>query len=180
MEERIKPYLPTDKSLTGVFPNISTAERAYGLLRASDYGEDEISLLMSDEAHRRYFPAPELKGQVVGDKVDQGPVLGSAIGAGTGSMLGALLGEAVVPVLSGIGLMVVGPLAAILTGAVLGGMCGGMVGSLLGLGLAEDQAKIYEKRIAEEKILIAVNPRSAQDARSIAREWESFGGEVIS
>jgi hypothetical protein len=179
MEERIKPYLPADKSLTGVFPNISTAERAYELLREMDYEEGEISMLISDEAHMRYFPAPELKGEVVGDSIAKGPGLGSAIGAGTGTMIGAILGEAAVPVLSGIGLVAVGPLAAILTTAVIGGMCGGLMGSLLGIGLPEDHAKKYEKKIVEGNILIAVNPRSGKDAQLISREWQSAGGELI-
>jgi hypothetical protein len=179
MEDQIKPYLPSDKSLAGVFPNMSTAERGYGMLTEMGYGEDEISLLMSDEAHTRYFPAPELKAAVVGDRIVEGPGLGSVIGAGTGTMLGAILGEAAVPVLSGIGLVVVGPLAAILTGAALGGMCGGILGSLLGIGLSEDHAKDYAKKIAEGRILIALNPRSEEDARMISREWEDIGGEVI-
>jgi hypothetical protein len=165
--------------LTGVFPNISTAERAYELLREMDYEEGEISILMSDEAHMRYFPAPELKGEVVGGSLVKGPGLGSAIGAGTGTMLGAILGGASVPVLSAIGLVVVGPLAAILTTAVIGGMCGGLMGSLLGIGLSEDHAKKYEKQIAEGNILIAVNPRSGTDAQMIAREWQSSGAELI-
>jgi hypothetical protein len=42
MEEHIKPYLPSDKSLTGVFPNMSIAERAYGMLTEKGFGEDEI------------------------------------------------------------------------------------------------------------------------------------------
>jgi hypothetical protein len=179
MEERIKAYLPSDKSLTGVFPNISTGEGAYRLLRQMGFGEEEISLLMSDEAHLRYFPAPDLKGEVVGDRMREGPGLGGVIGAGTGTMLGAILGEAAVPVLSGIGLVVVGPLAAILTTAALGGMCGGMLGSLLGMGLSEEHAKKYENKIAEGKILVAVNPRSPDEAQMIAREWQNIGGEVI-
>jgi hypothetical protein len=73
------------------------------------FGEDDISLLMSDEAHLRYFPAPELKGEVVGERMIEGPGLGGVIGAGTGTMLG----------------------------------------SLLGMGLSEEHAKKYEKRITE-------------------------------
>src|SRR5262245_37712798 len=113
MEERIKAYLPVDKSLSGVFPNISTAERAYGLLKEKAYDEGEISILISDETHMRYFPAHEFKAEVVGERMVEGAGLGSVIGAGTGTMVGAILGEAAVPALSAIGLVAVGPLAAI-------------------------------------------------------------------
>lgn len=179
MDKSIKAHLPADKSLTGVFTDRSSAEHAYGVLMDLGYTEDEISVLMSDEARVRYFPSPGLKGEVVGDKLVGGPGLGGVIGASTGTMLGAILGAAASLALPGVGLVIAGPLAAALAGATLGGMSGGLLGSLLGVGFSEESAKNYEKKIKEGNILIAVNPLSDDDTEKITREWASVGGEII-
>jgi hypothetical protein len=178
MDTSIKTQLPGDKTLTGVFTNRSSAERAYDVLKELNYDKESINILMSDEARLRYFPAPELKGEVIGDKVKEGPGLGGVVGAGTGSALGAIIGAAASLFLPG-GVLVVGPIAAALTGALVGGLSGGMVGSLFGIGIPEEHAKSYEEQIQQGNILIAVNPRSAEEGEQIAEEWRNLGGEVI-
>jgi hypothetical protein len=178
MDQSLKDHLP-DKTLTGVFQERESAEKAYSLLNSLGYSEDEITVLMSDEARVRYFPAPGMKGEVVGNTITEGPGLGGVVGAGAGAAVGAILGAAAAIVLPGVGLVIAGPLAISLAGATLGGLSGGLLGSLLGIGIPEDQAKTYEEKINQGNILIAVNPRSQTEAEKIIQEWQSIGGEVM-
>src|SRR6185295_15181909 len=47
----------TSKSrlVTGLFPDRTTAERAYGDLTSRGYGKDDVHLVMSDDTRKRYF-----------------------------------------------------------------------------------------------------------------------------
>jgi hypothetical protein len=179
MDKSIQTQLPADKTLTGVFPDRQSAEPAYNLLRKLGYHEAEISVLISDEARLRYFPAPGLKGEIIGDKPLEGPGLGGVMGAAAGSSLGAIIGAAISLAVPGIGLLVAGPLASALTGAAVGGLSGGLLGSLLGIGIPEDRAKHYEEKLKGGNILLGVNPRSQDDDRKIMTEWQNLGGEII-
>jgi hypothetical protein len=179
MDESVKAHLPADKSLSGVFHDKKAAEIAYGVLQEMGYGEDEVSVLMSDEARVRYFPSLGLKGEVLGDKINEGPGLGSIVGAGAGTALGAILAAAASLAVPGLGVVVVGPLAAVLTGAVLGGLSGGLLGSLLGVGFSEEHAKTFEDKIKQGNIIISLNPRSEDDAEKIIQQWRDAGGEII-
>ncbi|HKX26940.1 MAG TPA: hypothetical protein VJ302_04525 [Blastocatellia bacterium] len=179
MDTSIKTQLPADKTLTGVFTDRTSAERAYQHLLAGGYNEDDITVLMSDEARIRYFPAPGLKGEVVGDTVREGPGLGAVVGAGAGTALGAIIGAAVSLAMPGVGLIIAGPLAATLTGATLGGLSGGLLGSLLGIGIPEHKAKHYEEQLKAGNILIGVNPHSPDDEQQITEEWRKAGVEII-
>ena len=179
MDTSIKTQLPADKTLTGVFTDRNSAERAYHHLMEMGYSEEEVTILMSDEARIRYFPAPGLKGEVVGDTLREGPGLGAVVGATAGTTLGAIIGAAVSLALPGVGLIIAGPLAATLTGAALGGLSGGLLGSLLGIGIPEQRAKRYEEQIKAGNILIGVNPHSESEEQRITEEWRGVGVEVI-
>ncbi len=179
MDNSIKMHLPADKHLTGVFTDRRSAEHAYGALIKLGYSEDDINVLMSDEARLRYFPAPGLKGELVGNKALEGPGLGAAVGAGTGAVMGAMMGAAVSLAFPGVGLIVAGPLAAALAGAGVGGLTGGLLGSLIGVGIPEHHARDYEEKIKQGNILISVNPRSEEEGNKIIREWRGVGAEII-
>jgi hypothetical protein len=178
MDQSIKTQLPRDKSLSGVFTDIRSGERAYGLLREMGY-LDDVSVLLSDEARVRYFPSPGLKGEVIGDEKGGGLGFGSIVGASAGAALGALLGAAVSLAIPGPGVVIVGALAAVLIGAILGGLSGALLGSLLGIGYSEESAKKSEEKTRPGNVIIGVNPRSEEDAEKIAGEWRAAGGEIV-
>jgi hypothetical protein len=178
MDQSIKTQLPRDKSLNGIFTDRRSGERAYGLLREMGY-MDDVSVLLSDEARVRYFPSPEVKGEVLGDAKDGGLGFGSLVGAVAGMALGALLGAAASLAIPGPGVVIVGPLTAVLIGAILGGLSGGMLGSLLGIGYSEENAKKSEENIRQGNVIIGINPRSEEDAERISREWRAAGGEIV-
>lgn len=179
MDETTKAQLPGDKSLSAVFTDRKSAELAYGLLQEMGYFEDEVSILMSDEARIRYFPSPGLKGEVIGDTLRQGAGFGSIIGAIAGTALGALLGATASLVIPGPGVGFFGPFETVLAAAIVGGVSGGLLGSLLGIGLSGGRPKVSTEKIKRRNVIIAVNPISEEDAEKISREWQTAGGEVI-
>jgi hypothetical protein len=101
-------------------------------------------------------------------KIPQGAGTGAGIGAALGGTLGlfAALTGLVVP---GIGpLLIAGPLF----GAFAGATAGGAVGVLVGLGIPEDEAKLYEERLKKGGILVSVHTESeakTSQARAILK-----------
>jgi hypothetical protein len=93
-------------------------------------------------------------------KVPQAAGAGAGIGAALGGTLGwfAALGGLVVPGLGA--LLIAGPLF----GAFAGATAGGAVGVLVGLGIPEDEAKLYEDRLKTGRVLVSVHTEG--DARN--------------
>lgn len=179
MDKATKAHLPADKSVVAVFAEIDSAERAYTLLKDMGYPEDQINVLMSDETRTMFFNAPHMEVEVVGASATEKPVVATAVGTGTGVLLGAALGAAATLAFPGLGLVIAGPLSAALIGAGFGGMTGGLMGSLIGLGMSETDAKTYEEKIKEGKIIIGVNPRSEEEEQKIVELWRQTGGDLI-
>ena len=179
MDESTKAHVPADKAVVGFFTDGAAGESAYTLLKELGYGENEINVLLSDESKKLYFPDPGFRGEAVGATATSGPAVGAAVGAGTGVVLGGMLGVAAVIALPGIGLLALGPLAAIVTGSGFGGLSGGLLGSLLGVAIPEDQANAYEDKLRKGNILIGVSPRSSEDRQKIINEWDLLGAEIV-
>jgi hypothetical protein len=61
----------------------------------------------------------------------------------------------------------------------VGAAAGGLAGALVGMGIPEYEAKRYEGKLREGRILISVHTDAA-DARDVAREiFEEAGAEDI-
>ena len=154
--------------LTGLFRDRETAERAYQALRSRGYSEADVSLLMSEETRGRLFggtPAAE-----PGSKALEGAGVGAGVGVVTGGVLGALVAAATVAV-PGVGLVIVGPLAAALAGAGVGGAAGGVLGALVGAGVPEERARADDEAVRAGGILLGVAPRSDADREDFERQW---------
>jgi hypothetical protein len=165
-----------DRMLTGMFRDRESAERAYGSVRSRGYGQDDVDLLMSDEARRRHFGEGGDTG--LETKAAEGAGVGAAVGGGLGALLAGLAAAGTIA-LPGIGLIALGPIAAALMGGVIGVATGGLVGALIGYGIPEEQARQYESGIREGHIVIGVRPRSDEDVRYLEHEWRNARGEEI-
>lgn len=91
---------------------------------------------------------------------------GAAGGAAAGGLLGGVggllagLGALAIP---GIGpLLAAGPIAAALAGIAVGATGGGLVGGLIGLGISEDDAKLYDEHVGSGRVLVIVDAEDAQ------------------
>lgn len=166
-------------TLTGLFKDKESAERAYELVIEMGYSPAEASVLMSDETRYRYFRDESSAEAELGNKAIEGAGMGVAIGGVIGGLVGAIAAVGISVPLPGLGLVVAGPLAAALAGASAGGVTGGLLGALIGYGIPEDSAKQYEASIRGGGILLSVLPRNKADAERIDREWKQLGGEVL-
>jgi len=142
-------------------------------LRAVGFSSNDISVLYPDKsgsrdfAHEHHTKAPE----------------GAATGAGAGGVVGGTLG-----LLAGIGTLAIpgvgpfiaaGPLMAALSGAAVGAAVGGITGSLVGMGIPEYEAKQYEGKIRDGKILISVHTEDSQERDRAKDIFKAAGAQDI-
>jgi hypothetical protein len=142
-------------------------------LRTSGFSNNDISVLLPDKSGTRDFAHEK------GTKAPEGAVTG----AGTGGVLGGVLGW-----LAGIGALAIpgvgpfvaaGPIMAALSGAAIGATAGGLVGTLVGMGIPEYEAKRYEGRLREGRILIAVHSENSDETKRAKEIFERAGAEDI-
>lgn len=141
--------------------NYIETDRIVDRLRAAGFSSDAVSVLFPDDttskdfAHEKHTKAPE----------------GTAVGASTGGVLGGALGWLVgagALAIPGVGpFIAAGPIMAALSGAAIGAAVGGISGALIGLGIPEYEAKRYEGKIREGRVLISVHvANSEQEAKA--------------
>lgn len=136
------------------------AEAAVRALVDAGFGTDDVSIIARDED----------RAQRVADHTGADVGKGAGIGALTGGVLGALGGllvGATALTIPGVGIILAGPLAAVLGGAGLGAVGGGLVGALTAAGVSEGEARHYEGRLKAGDIVVAV---AAGDREAMARD----------
>lgn len=144
----------------------SDAERAVRALRDAGFGADDVSIVARDEG----------RAEAVAQDTGTDTAEGAGIGAATGGVLGALGGllvGATALTIPGVGIVLAGPLAAVLGGAGIGAVTGGLAGALAGLGVSEDDAERYQQRVEAGDILVVV---AAGDREAEARRILKGGG----
>jgi len=143
-------------------------------LKSAGFSNNDISVLLPDKSGTKDF------AHVKGTKAPEGAVTG----AGTGGVLGGVLGW-----LAGIGSLAIpgvgpfiaaGPIMAALGGAAIGAAAGGLVGTLVGMGIPEYEAKRYESKIREGRILLSVHTEDSGEAKRAREIFERDGAEDIS
>lgn len=152
-----------DEMIIGVFASRQDAEGAIDELHEADYEAKDISIVTRSREDAEIL---EDRGS---SNVAEGAVSGATTGGVIGGIAGLLIGIGAIAV-PGIGaLLIGGPLAAALgltgaaattvSGAATGALAGGLIGALIGLGVPEEDARIYEDRVKEGGILVAVPTR---------------------
>ena len=165
-------------TMSGMFRDRSSAEKAYQSMHSRGYGKDDVNLLMSDETRKTHFGDDTVHTDL-GDKAMEGAGVGSAIGGTAGAIIGAIAAIGTSVALPGLGLIIAGPLAAALAGAGAGGLTGGLVGALVGSGIPEEHAAEYESGIKDGGIVMGVKPRNAEDAKYFEDEFRRNNGDKI-
>jgi hypothetical protein len=150
------------------------ASRIVEDLKAAGFVSNDISALLPDKSSTREFAH---------EKATKAPE-GGLTGAGAGGVLGGILGWLV-----GIGALAIpglgpfiaaGPIMAALSGAAVGGAAGGVIGTLIGMGIPEYEAKRYESRLREGRILLAVHSENSEQTKLAKEIFERDGAEDIS
>lgn len=143
-------------------------------LKNAGFRVDDISVLFPDKSSTRDFAH---------DKSTKAPE-GAAAGGATGGVVGGALGWMV-----GIGLLAIpgvgpfiaaGPIMAALSGAAIGAAVGGLTGTLIGLGMPEYEAKRYEGKIRDGRILVSVHADNGEWSTKAKKILKDAGAEDIS
>lgn len=151
----------------------SQANSIVDSLRAAGFSSNSISVLFPDKgttrdfAHEKHTKAPE--GASVGASA------GGVIGAGLGWLIG--IGSLAIP---GVGpFIAAGPIMAALGGAAVGATVGGVSGALIGMGMPEYEAKRYEGKIKDGRVLISVHAVDGDQVTTVKRVFNAEGAEDI-
>jgi hypothetical protein len=131
----------SSRLITALFVDFKKAGKAYNAALKLGYKKDEISILMSEEtkAHHGHNRA---HGKVsLSDEAIKGAGVGGSLGVTTGAITGAIMAMGTVLAISGLGLIIAGPIAVALAGATAGGIAGGLVGALINIGISENHAE---------------------------------------
>jgi hypothetical protein len=143
-------------------------------LKAVGFSPDDISALLPDKAGTREFAHEK------GTKAPEGAITGVGTGGVVGGVLGWLAGIGALAI-PGLGpFIAAGPIMAALSGAAVGATAGGVIGALVGMGIPEYEAKRYEARLKDGRILIAVHSENSEETKRAKEIFERAGAEDIS
>ena len=168
-----------NKLITALFMDYKNAGKAYNAALKLGYQRDEINLLMSEETTTKYGHNPRHKDASLSDEAIKGAGVGGALGVTTGAITGAIIAMGAVLAISGLSLVLSGPIAIALAGAGAGGIAGGLVGALINIGISEDHVKNCVAEIKSGGILIALTPHSLKDYKTLEIEWNNYGGTIL-
>ncbi len=161
------------QSVAGIVKTRLEAENLVNALRANGFGDNEISALFPDKEGTKDFAHDN------STKAPEGAVTGATTGGVLGGTLGLLAGIGAVAI-PGVGpLIAAGPIMATLSGAAVGATLGGIAGALVGMGIPEYEAKMYEGKIRDGNILLAVHCESNDELKRAEELYKQYNATDI-
>lgn len=171
------------QTILGIFSDRNDAESAITELEDLGYDPKDISVMI------RSKDAIEQIKTNTGKSILKGTATGATAGGAFGVLTGLLVGVGTITI-PGIGLLFIGgPIAATLgiTGAAAtaisaatsGIIAGGIVGTLVGFGLPEGTARVYESRLKEGAIVLAVTLNETGDRDQIREVFNKYNADQI-
>jgi hypothetical protein len=162
-----------DAAAFGVFPTIANAEAAVDGLTMAGFSNQDVSVLLSDQGELAEFVAEN------STKASGGATAGAGVGGVVGGTLGLLAGIGALAI-PGVGpLIAAGPIMASLAGLGVGGAVGGLVGTLVGMGIPEFEAKVYDGRLKDGGVLLAVHCESFEGILKAREALKAVGAEDV-
>ncbi|MGI5826466.1 MAG: DUF2795 domain-containing protein [Patescibacteria group bacterium] len=169
------------KTVFVLFDNSKQADEAISKLQASGYKPEDISIITKETGVVRKEEVDENRTEHVGGRTLKGAGIGLVAGLIVGAAAFTIPGVGAIlvggPLLTTLGLS--GVAATTVAGGITGLLAGGIIGTLVGLGVPEEQAKIYEERIKEGAILLAVPAQRGQE-KEIQKILEDSGATNVS
>lgn len=162
--------------LTGLFPDVRRAERAYKVCVRRGYEIGSVNVVIS-EATRQKLVDNDSDTELASREAAGGE-LGGPAGGRTGILITifAAIGAAIL--VPGLGL-VTGPIAVGLAAGGAAGLAAGLVSALGNWGVPDERIRGYEDAIRAGGILMMVEVTTDADARSIAKSWKLLGGREV-
>lgn len=185
------------KAVFGLAANEEQARRIVDHLLASEFSNEDISILYPDRNKDRiktnergdleYGDSSNQRQMKKGNlsteknsKAPEGGVTGAAAGGVLGGSLGLLAGIGALAI-PGLGpFIAAGPIMAALSGSAVGGSLGLLIGTLIGSGIPEYEAKKYEAGLKEGNILISVHTDNDEEIDSAKEIMKKEGAKDIS
>lgn len=156
-----------------ISPTLAQAESIVTDLKAHGIPERDISVLFPDQSGTRDFAHEN------NTKAPEGATTGAVGGGVAGGVLGLLAGIGALAI-PGVGpLIAAGPILAALSGMAVGATIGGVTGALVGLGIPEVEAKVYEGKVKDGNILIAVHTDDATQTKRVREIYTNAGAQDI-
>src|SRR5512139_701042 len=126
------------KMVTGMFRDGVSVERAYEAATGFGYDKGDINVVMSDETRKRYFSEDRPIDTDLARKAAEGGELGGPTRGRISILIPILAAVGTTVALSGIGLVIAGPIAAAIAGAGATGVAAGLIGALADWGMPEE------------------------------------------
>jgi len=159
---------PHETTVLALFKNPTIARQALDSLDRLHLDSHDVSLISSDEAYEK----EELVEMISGMPMHEEAIHSGKVGAITGAVAGAITAIASM-VIAGAGLLVAGPIVAVITGA------GGLLGTFLGAGFSENEAQAYDNAIHQGQILILVHAENKEIAHEAENLLKAQGAEKV-
>ena len=131
-----------------VVKNFRTEDEAVDAIRrlqSAGFTNDQVSVIARDKNVSRHV------AEDTGTEAEEGAVTGAVAGGVLGGVAALIAGASAVAI-PGVGLAIGGPIAA----AIAGAAGGGLVGGLVGMGIPEEEAKVYNERLEQGDIIVSV------------------------
>lgn len=139
------------KIVVGIFRDRVKAEGALHELHKAGFSEEQTGFVIRGKRDPGDDDSP-----VENDSSLEKSSTGSGVLAG--GTVGGVVGAVATGLIPGVGpVIAAGLLAGVLGGAAAGGVAGGVIGTLTGIGIPEDEAKIYEEEFNAGNPLVTVD-----------------------
>lgn len=163
--------LGINKRAVGVFSSRGDAENALHELHGSGFPMNKVSIIARDANKQDDIAGVDVSDRV-GNKADEGAATGALTGGVLGGATGLLVGLGALAI-PGIGPVLLAgevatALATTLAGGAIGAAAGSLIGALVGLGIPEEQARVYNERVSKGEYLVLVDGNEDELARAEA------------
>lgn len=172
------------KRAIGIFRDRQRAESALLELKNSGFPIEHVSIIGKDTDNISHIN-DRVAGINTGNKADEGAKTGAASGAALGGLGGLLVGLGTLAI-PGVGPVILGgaaatALATAVSGGAIGAAAGGIAGGLVGMGIPEDQARMYNDRLNRGDYLVIIDGTMDEVRRAETilnrqgiQDWEIF------
>lgn len=154
---------PNEQIIYALFENEEALKEAFAGLVKAGIKVDDISVLLTENAHESGFSRLERT------KAPEGAMAGGLLGGAIGGVIGGLAAFGAV---TGVGLLVMGPALAFAA-------AGGLLGGLLGHGVPEEEANWVKEQINSGKAMLAVHVNKPEEMRISRRVLAQHQGDEV-
>lgn len=159
----------SNRRAVGIFSSHKEAEAALNQLREAQFPMNQVSIIAKDSDRLKdsdRIGDTQVQDLNESNQADKGAVTGAATGGTIGGITGLLVGLGTLAI-PGIGpIMLAGAtataIATTFAGGAIGAVAGGLVGGLVGLGIPEEQAKVYHDHVVNGGYLVIVDGTDAE------------------